>query len=69
MGESSVEICLVSKDGDDQGLHLAVKVKAALEEFHEEVVKRKGKERLWKGKVKILVGDDIPVCPCCGTKD
>jgi hypothetical protein len=45
---------------------LAVKVKAALEEFHKEVVERKGKERLWGGDVRILVGDEATVCPCCG---
>jgi hypothetical protein len=66
-GNASVEICLVSTEGDQVGLDLAVKVKRVLEEFHEEVVKRKGKDRLWKGKVRILVGDEVPVCPCCGT--
>jgi len=66
-GNASVEICLVSTEGDQVGLDLAVEVKRVLEEFHEEVVKRKGKNRLWKGKVRILVGDEVPVCPCCGT--
>jgi len=66
-GNASVEICLVSTEGDQAGLDLAVSFKRALEEFHEEVVKRKGKNRLWKGKVRILVGDEVPVCPCCGT--
>lgn len=46
---------------------LAVKVKTALEEFHKEVVERKGKDRLWGGDVRILVGDQVRVCPCCGT--
>jgi len=68
-GNASVEICLVSKIGDEAGLDLAVKVKQALAEFHEEVIGRKGKERLWKGKVRVLVGDEISVCPCCGSKD
>ena len=68
-GNASVEICLVSKIGDEAGLDLAVKVKQALADFHEEVIGRKGKERLWKGKVRVLVGDEIPVCPCCGSKD
>lgn len=67
VGNIGVEFCLVSKHGDQAGFDLAVKVKDALEEFHEEVVKRKGKDRLWKGTVKVLIGDDIPVCPCCGT--
>ena len=64
---ASVEICLVSTEGDQVGLDLAVNVKRALEEFHKEVVKRKGRDRLWQGKVRILVGDEVPVCPCCGT--
>jgi hypothetical protein len=67
VGNIGVEFCLVSKKGDPAALDLAVKVKDALEEFHEEIVKRKGKDRLWKGTVKVLIGDDIPVCPCCGT--
>jgi hypothetical protein len=66
-GKASVEFCIVSTKGHQSGLDLAVRVKEALEQFHNIVVARKGKDRLWKGEVKILVGDEIPVCPCCGT--
>lgn len=68
-GNASLEICLVSRAGDEAGRALAMKVKKALEEFHEEVVERKGKDRLWKGTVTILLGDQISRCPCCGMRD
>jgi hypothetical protein len=69
-----VEICMVPKNSwrkvgrteKQMQLDLALRIKAALEKFHEEVVERKGKDRLWGGDVRILVGDQVPVCPCCG---
>jgi hypothetical protein len=69
-----LELCIVPKSTyhkapeveKQKQVDLAVKVKAALEEFHKEVVERKGKDRLWGGDVGILVGDDVPLCPCCG---
>lgn len=69
-----VELCIVPKstyrsaaeEEKQRQVNLAVKVKAALEEFHKEVVQRKGKDRLWGGDVRILVGDQVQVCPCCG---
>jgi hypothetical protein len=63
----SLELCLVSRDGDQSGLDLALKVKEALEKYREDVLARKEKDRIRQGEVRILVGDEIPVCPCCGT--
>jgi hypothetical protein len=62
----SLELCLVSRDGDHWGLDLALEVKEALDKYRKDVLDRKGKDRIRHGGVRILVGDEVPVCPCCG---
>ena len=51
--------------GDARELQLAVDIKKALDEFHKAAEKVDGTDGHW-GVLKILVGDDIPACPCCG---
>ena len=63
----SLELCLVSRDGDYLLLDLAVKVKHALEKYREDMLRRQENDRIRQGVVRILVGEEIPVCPCCGT--
>jgi len=62
----SLELCLVSREGDQKGLELALEVKEVLERYRKDVLDRKGKDRIRHGEVRILVGDEVPVCPCCG---
>ena len=57
------DICIASDSADATQM----KVKEALDIFHREVIERIGNSGVWGGKVRILVGDDVPVCPCCGT--
>jgi Ser-tRNA(Ala) deacylase AlaX len=67
---STVELCIVPGgvgDLDDQEA-LARDVKEALELYHEEACKTKADARLWKDRIKISVGGDVPACPCCGSK-
>lgn len=63
----SLELCLVSRDGDYLLLNLAVKVKQAFEKYREDMLRRQENDRIRQGVIRILVGEEIPVCPCCGT--
>jgi hypothetical protein len=62
----NLEICLVPRDAGH--LQLAMDIKDALDKFHEAAKKVDGTDGHW-GVLKILVGDDIPPCPCCGRRD
>ena len=56
-----LEICLLPENEGNQGqLNLGKDVRDALEKY-QKASKGKDGERM-----KILVGDDIPPCPCCG---
>jgi hypothetical protein len=62
----NLEICLVPRDAGH--LQLAMDIKDALDKFHEAAKEVDGTDGHW-GVLKILVGDDIPPCPCCGRRD
>ena len=64
-----LEICLVPHKGGDTGHHLqlAMDIKEALDNFHKAAKEVDGTDGHW-GVLKILVGDDIPACPCCGLR-
>lgn len=63
-----LEICLMPHNaGDARELQLAVDIKKALDQFHNAFEKVDGTDGHWGG-LKILVGDDIPACPCCGRR-
>jgi hypothetical protein len=65
----NLEICLVPyKEGDAGHLQLAMDIKDALDKFHKAAKEMDGTDGHW-GVLKILVGDDIPPCPCCGRRD
>lgn len=66
---SSMELCIVPRgDGIKKEQEaLARDVKEALELYHEEACKTKGDARLWKDRLKVLVGEEVPACPCCGS--
>jgi hypothetical protein len=56
-----LEICLMPEtEGDEGQLKLARDVRNALETF------KKASKEQDRPRMKILVGDDIPACPCCG---
>jgi hypothetical protein len=62
----NLEICLVPyKEGHVQ---LASDIKDALDKFHKAAKKVDGTDGHW-GVLKILVGDDVPPCPCCGRRN
>jgi hypothetical protein len=64
----NLEICLVpDKEGDAGHLQLAIDIKDALDKFHKAARELDGTDGHW-GVLKILVGDDIPPCPCCGLR-
>ena len=65
----NLEICLVPhKEGNAEQLQLAMDIKNALDKFHKAAKKVDGTDG-HLGVLKILVGDDIPPCPCCGRRD
>jgi hypothetical protein len=64
-----LEICLVPyKEGNAGQLQLAKDIKEALDNFHGAAKEVDGTDGHW-GVLKILVGDEIPPCPCCGRRD
>lgn len=67
---SSMVLCIVPRGFGDRKAQdsLSREVKEALELFHQEACKTKGDARLWKDRIKILVGEEVPACPCCGSK-
>lgn len=66
--QTHVEICLLpAHERDDSHLQLARDVRDALETFQKASRDNKGIQK-YLGKLKIIVGDDIPACPCCGGK-
>jgi hypothetical protein len=62
----SLELCLVSRNGDRRRLDLALEVKEALDKYRKDVLDQKAKDKIRHGEVRVLVGDEVPVCPCCG---
>lgn len=64
------EMCLVPEDAMDETLKQKLRdMKATLEEMIEErTTTKKGVKKAY-GKISILIGDDIPACPCCGSKE
>jgi hypothetical protein len=63
-----LEICLVPEEEGNEGqLQLARDVRDALDAFERASKELDGSEE-YIGRLKILVGDDIPACPCCGRK-
>lgn len=62
----NLEICLSPEvEGDSGQLELARDIKEALEKYEKASQEADG-NRGHMGKLKIIVGDDIPPCPCCG---
>jgi hypothetical protein len=59
-----VELCIVTEEGDTEQHELAMKVKGAYERYVDHTAKSKGPP--CGGELRILVGDQVPVCPCCG---
>jgi hypothetical protein len=58
---SILELCLVPvKSGDKEQLQKAQLIKAALEGDHG------NKAKTFIEKVRFLIGDEVPACPCCG---
>lgn len=63
-----LEICLVPEvDGDERQLKMAREVRDALE-LYERTSQQKYGTKGYLGKLKIVVGDDIPACACCGAR-
>lgn len=61
-----VELCISPKTQGDEGqLRLAREIKEALETFRQRNKKHAEKHLQ---KFRILVGDEIPPCPCCGSR-
>lgn len=66
LGAPDLELCISPKTQGDEGqLRLAREIKEALETFRQRN-KKYAKKHLQK--FRILVGDEIPPCPCCGSK-
>ena len=63
-----LEICIIPEiDGDEEHVRLAQEIGEAIERFQESA---EGLKRM-KGlsyTFKCFVGDDIPACPCCGSR-
>jgi hypothetical protein len=64
------EICIIPEtEGDVGQLQLARQVKDALDDFEKFSLKRsEGRSKGYLGKFTILVGDEVPACPCCGLR-
>ena len=62
----SLEICIAPETPGDEGqLQLALDIQEALRTY-EEASQAKDGTNGYQGTIKIIVGDDIPACPCCG---
>jgi hypothetical protein len=63
-----LEICIVPEIEGHQGqLWLAREVRDALASFEQASLEKDGTLG-YPGRIKFFVGDDIPACPCCGSK-
>lgn len=63
-----LEFCITSEiAGDKQQLQFARGIKEALENFRQRDESTKEYAEEFLGKFKILVGDEVPPCPCCGS--
>jgi hypothetical protein len=62
----SLEICIAPETPGDEGqLQLALDIQEALRRY-EEASQAKDGMNGYQGTLKIIVGDDIPACACCG---
>jgi hypothetical protein len=62
----SLEICIAPETpGDELQLQLALDIQEALRTY-EEASQAKDGTNGYQGTVKIIVGDDVPACSCCG---
>lgn len=62
-----LELCIVPEiAGDERQLQLARDIKEALEAFRQKDETTKEYAEIYLTKFKILVGDEVPPCPCCG---
>jgi hypothetical protein len=62
----SLEICISPETpGDERQLQLALDIQEALRTY-EEASQAKDGTNGYQGTIKIIVGEDIPPCPCCG---
>jgi hypothetical protein len=71
-----LELCIIAPyDEDlsttvyDHRLSLAERTKEALELCHQDLAKTEEWAKKALGKIRIYTGDEIPACPCCGTKE
>ena len=62
--DTVVELCIVTEEGNKEHHDLALKVKRAYERYITHTAQSKGTP--CGGELRILVGDQVPVCPCCG---
>jgi hypothetical protein len=64
--QQSLEICIAPETPGDEGqLQLALDIQEALR-IYEEASQAKDGTNGYQGTIKIIVGEDIPPCPCCG---
>jgi hypothetical protein len=63
----SLVLCLVPvKLGDEEQLQVAQRIRTALEDYQKAEAKNQEYAKACLGKITILVGDEVPACPCCG---
>lgn len=62
--DTVVELCIVTEEGNKEQNALALKVKRAYERYISHTAQSKGPP--CGGELRILIGDQVPVCPCCG---
>lgn len=65
-----VELCIAPMiPGDEGQLRLSEAIKDAAQSFRQrDKTTREHADRYWKN-FRILVGDEIPACPCCGSRN